>query len=153
MASRPDRRTFLRGAAGAVGMGAVGAFSSKLEFMRAAEAFPADTVTIPVFLVPQGKLKEKGRQRMKILVPPSAAEAGDDVVWEARDGVQCIKSIKFLPDSPFATLNIIGACSTAKRNAQGSVRSDAAKKRYTYKIQVTGSNGRPYTKDPDLDII
>ncbi len=153
MASRPDRRTFLRGAAGAVGMGAVGAFSSKLEFMRAAEAFPADTVTIPVFLVPQGKFREKGRQRMKILVPPSAANRTDDVVWEARDGVKCINWIQFRPDSPFATVDINGACSDSDKNARGSVKSDAAKKTYTYQIKVTGSDGRPYTKDPDLDII
>ncbi len=47
MASGPDRRTFLRGAAGAAGLGAVGAFSTKLQFVGASEP-PGQPALVPI---------------------------------------------------------------------------------------------------------
>ena len=87
METLPSRRRFLRGAAGAVGMGAVGVFAAKARFAGASEKVAASTVTIPV--------KYSDGQ---IEVPDAEAHVGDPVVWEAQDGVQRIIWVKFKDD-------------------------------------------------------
>ena len=145
MLTGTNRRTFLRGAAGAVGMGAVGALSSKLQFVRAAEPLARRTVTIYVYYV-------EGRLRCSDQI----AERGDTVVWVPATGVDCIRQVVFKgprsSPSPFPQVILPGGCSETNKKVSGNVRGNAERKKYVYLIAAKVDD-RTETLDPDLDII
>ncbi len=143
MASGPDRRTFLRGAAGVAGLGAVGAFSPEVEFLRAAIALPVPTtITLHV-----------RHKNGKLTCPNTIAEPLDTVVWEPSTGVECIRQIVFKGPSPFDKVLVEGACSERGKNVAGKVKSNAEPKEYTYMVVAKLDDGSTKTLDPDLDII
>ena len=163
-----NRRTFVRGATGAVGMGAVGAFS-KLRFANADEpdepqsqedcTCPDDPpqVVIPVYLLQVGSRKE-------ILCPDAQVDSCDLVCWEARDGVGQVEHVIFKGGSPWpgptaagsnlSNQNLDDEASGDDRNLCEQVPCNARAGKYRYTIVVREAGGtRRYAKDPDLDII
>ncbi len=94
METPPNRRKVLRGAAGAVGMGAVGVFAAKARFANASEKVATSTVTIPVRVV-NGNIE---------IPPTTEARVGDPVVWQAQTGVTRILQIRFKLESCFQTV-------------------------------------------------
>ncbi len=159
MASGPDRRTFLRGAAGAVGMGAVGALSTRLELGAASR--PADKAQavqkIQVLLVPNGG--KKGG--MALFVPPASAGVGDKVEWVATTpNIEKIHKIAFnkppqppVPN-PFSETESVFTNTSGTKNLKLTVLDDAAEDEYHYTIWVKQvSPGGILKLDPDLDIV
>ena len=143
MASGPNRRTFLRGAAGVAGLGAVGAFSPEVELLRAAIALPAPkTITLHVHY-----------KNEKLTCPDTIAEPLDTVVWEPSTGVDCIRQIVFKGPSPFDKVLVEGECSEHGKNVAGKVRLNTDPKEYTYMVVAKVDDGSTKTLDPDLDII
>ena len=157
MASGPDRRTFLRGAAGAAGLGAVGALSTRVPYAAASVPLgrPADVV-IDVTLVPVSG----STTRKRIVCADTEARAGDFIEWEATTTNIEIFQIIFKGRSPFRRgpddLEVLegpGALGTAP-NLKQRVFPGAEEGRYSYTILVKDtSTNRVYAKDPDLDII
>ncbi len=149
MASGPNRRTFLRGAAGVAGLGAVGALSSKLDFARASEPrgdLRDAHVEIPVDLV---SIRRRGRPPKKVLVCPDAqARKDQDVLWyDAGTSSLTISLVQFKEGStPFDDVDL------PTPMAANRVRNNAAG-RYSYLIVARDGNNRTYALDPDLDII
>lgn len=143
MASGPDRRMFLKGAAGVAGIGALGALSPQLRSLRAAVSQPtAKTITLYVHY-----------KDGELYCPDSDAETDDTVVWEPSTGVDCIRQIVFKGPSPFANVLLQGACSDRGKNVSGAVRPNAAKQTYHYMVVAKVSDGSTKTLDPSLDII
>jgi hypothetical protein len=155
-----NRRTFLKGTAGAVGIGAVGALATKLKLGPASLSAntQATVETIPVFLVPNGGKK----QGMSVLVPPASASAGDNVEWLPKtDNIERIVRVQFKDPpngtpNPFsnsnATINNPNPSDQAKMNKQ--VLADAAEGTYNYRIFVKEKNsGVHKSDDPPLDIV
>ncbi len=157
MASGPDRRTFVRGAAGAVGLGAVGALSTKLEL--GAESRSADknqaVQRIQVLLVPNG-----GRQAgMSVFVPPASAHRTDRVIWEATTpNIESIKMIRFKEPGPKYPNPFSHTAAAIPNPGSGSdmelpVLADAPFGHYTYAISVKEVGNGTHHTDPDLDIV
>ncbi len=153
MASGPDRRTFVRGAAGAVGLGAVGAFSSKLQFVGASEP-PGrpELVPIPVTFETIGS---GPNQRTRVLVPDVVARSGDEVEWSAPGDAEIVL-VAFKGRSPWKVGNkdqevLPGdGTNTLKKTVPMGVPT---KGKYSYTIVVKDSGGNTYAKDPDLDLL
>lgn len=176
-----DRRTFVRGAAGAVGMGAVGTLSSKLPYAAAQEAaqeaeqeaerqpLPA---SIDVWL--DDVAAEHGRdQRWKIVCEDEVAAANSDVEWKAGPNVARILAVSFKGRSPFRhrgkDLQVLqpdgpGTTGTGTEGSplKATTSANAAIGTYSYTIVVMatggpedagGPAGAVQAKDPDLDII
>ncbi|UCG76021.1 MAG: hypothetical protein JSV95_01530 [Gemmatimonadota bacterium] len=167
-----DRRTFVRGAAGAVGMGAVGALSPKLSGAAApksgSKAGQALDAKITVKLVDKGGGKHGGGrpQRWKIDCPDAEAGANSKVTWEAGAGVSQILVVSFKGRSPFRhsgkELQVFrpGDAGTTGGGKPGdpltAQTAGGADGTYTYTIVVqadSNSGGAIHSKDPDLDII
>ncbi len=143
MASEPDRRTFVRGAAGAVGLGAVGGLSPRDAF--AGHGRPPAKVTIPV------KLERLGRGLAKKLTCPSAvAERTQQVEWKTPGNSLSIRLIQFKGGrTPFSQIEFQGSSQTIVK----TVPDDAAPGGYSYLIVAQDNNDKTYALDPDLDII
>ncbi len=179
MASGPDRRTFLRGAAGAVGMGAVGAFSAKLPRATAGEL---RTQTNPKVNVKMRNVGTPSSPRWKIEIDDNAtAKQGEVVQWIADATVEKIQLVRFkkpnptsparspikwpqppLPGTPQEKLALApgnpwtSGLGTPGDPLTAKVAGDAEKITYTYAIEVkavTDAGGGVHYKDPDLDII
>ncbi len=178
MASGPDRRTFLRGAAGAVGMGAVGAFSAKLPRATAGEL---RTQTNPKVNVKMRDVGTPSSPRWKIEIDDNAtAKQGEVVQWIADATVEKIQLIRFKKPKPSSPARSPikwsppggGAPQEKLALAPGNpwtsgsgtpgdpltarVAADADKITYTYAIKVkaeASAGGGVHYKDPDLDII
>jgi hypothetical protein len=161
-----NRRTFLKGTAGAVGVGAVGALATKLKLGAASlSANPQEEPPpqrIPVYLVPNGGKK----QGMSVLVPPAWASAGDDVEWEPMgDNIERIIWVQFkdrYPDgvvgipNPFSTSNrTIRNPNSGEAKMRAPVLADAAIGTYNYRIMVQpiGGGAPVQSDDPPLDIV
>lgn len=160
MPERTNRRTFLKGTAGAVGMGAVGALASKLELGAASLSAntQATVQTIPVFLVPNGG-KKRG---MSVLAPPASASAGDNVEWQPMTAnIERIVKVQFkdppngMPN-PFSnsTATIDNPNPATEKKMNKAVLADAAEGTYNYRIFVKEKNrGVHKSDDPPLDIV
>jgi len=154
MEQGPNRRTFLRGAAGAVGMGAVGVLAAKIRFAGATEPVGSQAVQIiPVFVVGGGK------KDPQILVPGAAASPGDTVMWEPRDGVKRIVKIKFKKagKNPFHktqdTFDNPGDRGFSKRVLDDTLDDPKKAEHFEYEITVKPHDGPTKTLDPPLDIV
>ncbi|MEJ2312144.1 MAG: hypothetical protein P8Y11_07115, partial [Gemmatimonadales bacterium] len=153
---------------GAVGVGAVGAFSSKLKSATAGIATArhggqsVQEVHIPVLLV------RGGRRDFELLVPRASASPGDTVIWGAITNTECLDytevALIFRP-----VMHIIGVsfkdAPSRDREASGDyenpirgsfswpVPGDAPIGRYTYSIRVVDDADNEYVLDPPLDIV
>ncbi|UCG74861.1 MAG: hypothetical protein JSV95_08845 [Gemmatimonadota bacterium] len=147
-----DRRTFVRGAAGAIGVGAVGGFTPALGVARVSSRAgqEATDVVIPVTLVQTGRSTGRGRPRQwKLSCPPAEASPGEVVEWRAQPGLT-IDLVQFKGGrSPFAMVDLPAAALANAPNR--TVRTDAAG-RYDYLI-VASDADRTYALDPPLDIV
>jgi hypothetical protein len=160
MGRGPNRRTFVRGAAGAVGMGAVGAMSSKLGFAAVPEvASSANPTIIPVTIVPIGQGKPGAKN--KLVCPDAEAEKNWDVEWQASTGVQAIRLVAFKGRSPFRgagnkDIEVLEApgTSTVPENLRAQVGGGSTELgTYSYTIVALGTDGKTYARDPELDIV
>ncbi len=158
MASGPDRRMFLRGAAGAVGMGAVGALATRLELGAASGSADKNQAVqqIQVLLVPNGG-KKKG---VTLFVPPASAAEKDKVRWVATTpNIERIHKIAFdKPPPPDPVPNPFSDTVAEFTNTPGTedleltVLDEVKKTTYHYTIWVKQKNGGMHQLDPDLDI-
>jgi len=160
MPRRTNRRTFLKGTAGAVGMGAVGALSSKLELgamSLSANTQPA-VVEIEVYLVKNGGTK-RGKS---VLAPGAEASPGDTVIWKAMTStIKRIQRVHFKDSpngfpNPFSktNANIPNPNPAADKNMNKGVLGDADMGQYNYRISVQDVDGPVYkSDDPPLDIV
>jgi hypothetical protein len=147
MEKLPDRRVFLRGAAGAVGMGAVGVFAARARFADASERDAASVVVIPVKY-------ENGQAD----IPDAEAERGNAVIWEAQDGVHRIIWVKFdeKPSYPFHPAEASEHHNPEPRkHLAREVRDDPGlvDKSFKYSIKIKPIGSGAVTIDPDLDIV
>jgi len=172
-----NRRSFVRGATGAVGMGAVGVLSSKLRYATAKESGSNASqqlhAEIDVKVVDVGDAKHSGRpERWKIVCPDVEAGSNSNVKWKAEDNVAEIQVVSFKGRSPFKhsgkELQVLqpgvpgttgDGTPTSPLEATTAGNTDGT---YSYSIVVkatgdpadaTGPSGAVRTKDPDLDII
>ncbi len=168
MASGPDRRTFLRGAAGAAGLGAVGAFSAKLPRATAGElrTQPNPAINVKMRDVAAGTASSP---RWKIEIDDNAtANQGQVVQWIADTTVDKIQLVAFkkhrspfkfsgqemlalAPGNPWTS-----GSGTPSDPLTATVAADADQITYTYSIKVKAAGnagGQEHEKDPDLDII
>jgi hypothetical protein len=138
-------------------LGAVGAFSSKLEFARAEPVAPVADVTIPVKLVDDSP--PPGRKRVDC--PDAYAAPNDRVTWEAGAGVGAIHLVIFKNRSPFGkgrqqrgVLEHRANADAAARRKLGDTIHNDAQARYDYTIVVRDNSTPPKTfaLDPWLDI-
>ena len=150
-----NRRAFLRGAAGAAGLGAVGALSSKLEFARAGPVASVAEVTIPVDLVDDSP--PSGRKR--ISCPDAYPSPNDKVTWEATANVGEIHLVIFKNRSPFGkgrqqknVLEHPASTPPAARKKLGDTIHRDAQGKYDYTIVVRDTSGKTYALDPWLDV-
>ncbi len=142
MASGPDRRTFVRGAAGAVGLGAVGGLSPRDAF--AGHGRPPAPVKIRARLEPLGK-----GGAMKLTCPSAVAERKQEVEWST-PGNLLIRLIQFKGGrTPFSQIEFRGSSQTIVK----TVPDDAAPGGYSYLIVAQDNTDKTYALDPDLDII
>jgi hypothetical protein len=91
METEPSRRRFLRGAAGAVGMGAVGVFAAKARFAGASEKVASSNQPIPISTVGD-------TPNCVVLVPPVAQRGRGAVLWKNNSGQQCTITFIVGPD-------------------------------------------------------
>jgi len=151
MEQGPNRRTFLRGAAGAMGMGAVGVLAAKARFADASEPLDSQAQVIPVYFV------GGGRKEGTLLVPDAAAAPGDTVTWEPREGVRRIVHIKFKEAgrNPFDnTRDIFRNPSSGAAFSKGVPDDATVDATHNYRIKVTlEAGGTATSKDPPLDIV
>lgn len=141
-----DRRTFVRGAAGAVGVGAVGAFSPKVSSAIGdepqEEVATVETVEIPVDLV---SIKVSGQVKKVLVCPDAEASPNDEVQWYTVNDGLTIVLVQFKGRSPFKGKEILNP--TAKQKVKGNAAGT-----YSYTV-VARDVDRTYALDPDLDII
>ncbi len=156
-----DRRTFVRGTAGMVGMGALAGISTKLGFAREGkprenakepqmQANQAD-VEIPVTLV-EKRQKPSNPKKYQLSCPDAEAENGDTVRWYGHTEGLTILLVQFKGGrSPFAEIDLPNPSAANNR-----VRNTADHGRYGYLVVASHTaNGqtRTYALDPDLDIV
>ncbi len=145
MADVLNRRTFVRGAAGAVGVGAVSALSPNMK-LGATELGPQP---MPVEI--EVELRTRGRKK-HISCPDASAAKNDNVKWKIGSGVETIRLVAFKGPSPLSE-ELLENTSTGDLDG-GSVRGNAPLGRYSYTIVVKEDGGpKSYALDPDLDII
>jgi len=144
-----NRRTFVRGAAGAVGMGAVGALSPALESVGASERRQAATpVKIPVSLEATGRRKGEARQ-MVLVCPGAVASPGEIVEWDPKGNLS-ILLVQFKGGrTPFLEIELPEPVKlavterTVRKGTEGG---------YNYLIVAKDAH-RTYALDPPLDIV
>lgn len=149
MSTGPDRRTFVRGAAATVGLGAVGGLAPRGVFALPSlpdtveqEADSPDPVEITVRLEKVGK---GGAQ--KLTCPDAEAQATDEIQWKG-DGVS-IRLIQFKGGrSPFDWIELPSDGNPPGQQPKTGVEHG----RYSYLI-VAEKGGKVYALDPDLDIV
>ncbi len=149
-----NRRAFLRGAAGAAGLGAVGAFSSKLEFARASERVASQSdVTIPVKLVDSSP---PGRKRVDC--PNEWVFPNKNVTWQGDGSVAEIHLVMFKNRSPLGhgrdQTDLLENTATEpdeKKQLEGEIHGKASGL-YHYTIVVRDASKKTYALDPWLDV-
>ncbi len=152
MASGPDRRAFLRGAAGAAGVGVLGAVSPKLMFARAPSRRDQPDVIIDVAFQAIGS---GTNARNRVLIGDAVANLGDEVEWRAPTGAEIVL-VAFKGRSPWRRGNrdeeVLPGNGTNSLNRTVPTGAQTRGK-YSYTIVVQDSSNNTYAKDPDLDII
>jgi hypothetical protein len=141
-----DRRTFVRGATGAVGIGAVGAMSSKLQSAKivgeedtSMSLATVEIVEIDVWL--------RGN---RLMVAEEEARRNDRVDWKPEEGLKVLHIQWKEAQTPFRLVDLPEPALRAPANR--AVRGDAQLKRYYYTI-VAADEERTYLLDPPLDIV
>lgn len=174
MSKGMDRRTFVSGAAGAVGIGAVSAISSRVKLAEAREGVDSiqpGVATVPITVAIKD-VQNGPKERWKVDCPNVTASAGDDLEWLPGANVAEIVLVAFKGRSPFAigpgsnkqevAVLEAGGPATASSTTTGALKTvgipSGTEGTYSYTIVVKGQSSpstldRAFAIDPDLDIV